>query len=319
MANELVKISMKNYLSSPAINKFVDEMLGERKGTFIATLTSLVNGNEKLKDCDKSTILMAALKSVGMNLPIDPSLGKAYVIPYGDQAQFQLGYRGLLELALRSGQYELIGAKEVKEKEFKGYNFVGDPIIEWLSPSERFDLKTIGYMAGFQLSTGFKKMSFWSNEEIDKHANTYSKAYQNFKKYGPSKSTAKSGNLTNPWESNFSDMAQKTVLKNLIGKYGVLSIEMQQALKYDQAVISIDSNMQEEIKYLDNPTSIELDSDRISKQQQELILQNYSQDVIKEALYNSSIDDITQIETDAFDGFVVLCKAINEEQKKLSQ
>lgn len=320
MSNELIKVSMKNYLSSPAIAQYVESILGERKSTFIATLTSLVNGNDKLKDCDKSTILMAAIKSVGMNLPIDPSLGQAYVIPYGTQAQFQLGYRGLIQLAQRTGQYSLIGSKEVKQGEFKGYNMVGDPIIEWLSPEERFGLDTIGFMAGIALTTGFSKTSYWSNAEIDKHANTYSKSYQNYKKYGASKSTAKSGNLTNPWESNFDDMAQKTVLKNLIGKYGALSIEIQQAIKYDQAIISIDDNGAEQIKYIDNSKdSIEIDDNRITKQQQELILKTYSQEIVKEAMYNSGIEDITQITTDAFDGFILLCKGIKDEQDKLAK
>lgn len=318
MGNELVTVSMKNYLASPAISQYIENILGSRKGTFIATLTSLVNGNEKLKDCDKSTVLMAAIKSVGMNLPIDPSLGQAYVIPYGVQAQFQLGYRGLIQLALRTGQYETINAKEVKDGEFKGYDDMGDPVIQWLSPVERFDKKTIGFMAGFKLTTGFRKVEFWTTEEVDRHANTYSQSYKAFKKYGVSQSTAKSGNMSNPWASDSDGMSKKTVLKSVLGKYGVLSIELQEALKIDQSVITIDDNMNETIKYIDNPSTPE-DTGRITKAQQELLLKTYSAEIINEALYVAGIEDITLIQTDTFDEFVKSCVKLQKDTEKLSK
>jgi recombination protein RecT len=323
MANEISKqqlqeVSIKNYLSAPAISQYIESILGNDKGSFVASLTTIVNDNEKLKNCDKSTIVMAALKATAMKLPIEPALGKAYIIPYGADATFQLGYKGLVELALRTGQYSLLGAREVKEGEFKGYNMVGDPIIQWLSPDARFDKPIIGYMAGFQLTTGFEKTSFWTLAEIDRHANTYSKSYQNYKKYGASQSSAKSGNMTNPWISNPVDMGCKTVLKNLIGKYGVMSIEIQQAIKYDQSVITIDDNMNETIKYIDNPSTPE-DTGRITKAQQELLLKTYSAEIINEALYVAGIEDITLIQTDTFDEFVKSCVKLQKDTEKLSK
>lgn len=310
MANELITTSMKNYLSSPNVNKYIDEILGERKGMFMSTLTSMVNNNEKLKGCDKSTVLMAALKSVGLNLSIDPSLGQAYIIAYGVVATFQIGYKGIIQLALRTRQYESINAKEVKEGEYRGYDDMGDPVVIWKSPEERFKLKTIGYFAGFKLTSGFRKTDYWTIAEVEKHANTYSQGYKAFKKYGKSTSTAKSGNMTNPWESDFDGMSKKSVLKNVLSKYGIMSIELQEAIKYDQASITIDDEGNEKLAYPDN--DIAIGSGRIDKKQQDLLLKSYTPEIIQEALYVSELQDITQIMD--FDGFTLLCINLVKDQ-----
>lgn len=316
MGNDLVTVSMKNYLSSPAIAKYIEEILHEGKGSFVATITTLVNGNDKLQACNKQTILMAALKAQALKLAIEPSLGQAYIVPYGDQATFQIGYRGIIALATRSQQYEMIGGREVKEGEFRGYNMVGDPIIQWDSPDSRFNKKTIGYMAGFQLTSGFSKTSFWSLTEIDKHANTYSQSYKNFKKFGASQSSAKSGNMTNPWISNPEEMSIKTVLKNLLSKYGVLSIELlQEAVRVDQSVITINDQGEEEIKYIDNQPA---ESSFLSKEKQELLLKSYSPDILKEALFNVSIEDITQLSDESINDFIRVCENIKKENKAVS-
>jgi len=308
--NELTKVSMKNYLSSPAISKYVEEILQDRKGTFIATVTSLVNGNDKLQDCDKQTILMAALKAVGLNLPIEPSLGFAYIIPYGDKAQFQLGVKGLTQLALRSGEYAGINAMEVREGEFFGRDDLGDPIIHWLPEDERLNKKVIGFMSAFKTNKGFSKKVYWTIKQVEEHANRFSQGYQAYKKYGASTSRARSGNLTNPWESDFNSMASKTVLKNLLSKYGVLSIEVQDAIKADQAIISVTDDGSEILEYADNPNNTKsVADDLIPAKEQKAILKEYGSKVVKGALNEFQYSDISDIPKDAVSDFRAYCEA----------
>lgn len=300
MSNELVTVSMKNYLSSPAIAKYVEEMLGERKGNFIATVTSLVNGSDKLQVCDKQTILMAALKAVGLNLPIEPTLGFAYVIPYGDKAQFQLGVKGLTQLALRSGAYAGINSIEVRQGEFLGRDDLGDPIIKWLSEDERLKLPVIGYMAAFKTVKGFSKKVYWTIKQVEEHANRFSQGYRSYKQYGGSKSNAKAGNLTNPWESDFNSMACKTVLKNLLSKYGELSIEMSNAIKADQAVITLSETGEEKIEYVDNVPEAKDTTEYLSKKQQKALMQEYGADAVKAVLETCGYSDISEVPASEF-------------------
>ena len=317
MGNELVSVSMKNYLSAPAISRYVEEMLGTNKGSFIATVTSLVNGNYKLQNCDKSTILMACLKAVGMKLPIEPSLGFAYVIPYGDKAQFQLSYKGLVQLALRTGNYIAMNSIEVREGEFKGRDSLGDPIVVFSEEEERLKRKIIGYMAGFKTRSGMTKIAYWTTSQVEEHALRFSQGYKSFKAKGKSTSTARSGNLENPWETDFSGMACKTVLKNVLSKYGELSIEIQDAIKYDQAVIGMNAEFEETINYIDNQSGSAV-SDNIDKKEQDLLLNSYTPEVISEALMLAEMGDITEIGKDGFNKFVVSCKKIKEEYDKIS-
>jgi len=180
--------------------------------------------------------------------------------------------------------------------------------VIWMSPEERAKKKVVGFFAGFKLTSGFRKTEYWSIDEVEKHAAKYSQGYKAFKKYGKSQSTAKSGNMSNPWESDFDGMAKKTVLKNLLSKYGIMSIEMQQAVQYDQASISLSDDGTEAIAYVDNAKDVT--PDRITKKQQDLLLKSYDQEVIQSVLNNLELQDITQI-TD-FDAFVKECIAIDK-------
>jgi len=321
---DLVTTSMKNYLSASAVDAYITSMLGDRKSSFITTLTSMAGSGTKLANCNKQSIMMAALKAVGMNLPIDQNLGFAWIIPYNDMAQFQLGAKGILQLALRTGNYRTINVIEVVEGEFKGRDWIGEPVIQFLGESERINKKIVGYVAGYETLNGMRKVVYWTTEAVEKHADRFSQGYKAFKKYGKSQSTAKSGNLSNPWETDFNSMAKKTVLKNLLSQYGELTTEtgsltqLGQALKMDQSVITIDDNMNETIKYIDNPSTPE-DTGRITKAQQELLLKTYSAEIINEALYIAGIEDITLIQTDTFDEFVKSCVKLQKEAEKLSK
>lgn len=277
------QLAMSLYLAQDSTKKYLQSVLGERTGQFITSLTSLASSSEALRKCTRNSLMGCAIKAAAMDLSIDPALGFAWAIPYGNVATFQLGYKAYVQLAMRTGQYKSLGAREVKEGEYKGRDFIGDPLIEWLPDEERFSKKVIGYMAGFRLINGFQKTAYWTVAEVDQHAEKYSQGYRAFKKYGASKSTARSGNRESPWASDFNQMAKKTVLKDLISKYGIMSTEMQNAVKYDQAAINIDTETGEEsVEYVDNEP--EPTAKPLSGEQQAELLKKYGHEKVEQAL-----------------------------------
>lgn len=156
-----------------------------------------------------------------MDLPVDKNLGYAWVVPYGNRAQFQMGYKGYIQLALRTGQYKSINVVEIREGELVSWN----PLTEEIEVdfSKRESDAVIGYAGYFKLINGFEKTVFWTKEEVNNHANKFSK-------------TVNSKNSV--WKSNFDAMAKKTVLRNLLSKWGILSIEMQKAYTADENLIN---------------------------------------------------------------------------------
>jgi len=205
-----------------------EQMLGKRADQFIASVMNLARNNTDLSEAVPMTILNSAATAAALDLPIDPNLGFAYVIPYKNkgvtEAQFQMGAKGYVQLALRSGQYTRMTVNEVYEGEITKFNrFTGE-----MEYGERTGNEVIGYLAYFKLVNGGEQYLYWTKEQVLNHAKNYSAAYKS--KYGPS----------GPWKDNFDEMAKKTVLKTLLRKYGILSIEMQQmrkAIEVDQAVI----------------------------------------------------------------------------------
>lgn len=313
----LQKTKMKDYLSSPNIDAYITQMLGERKSSFITTVATMAGPGSKLQNCDKQSVMMAALKAVGMNLPIDQNLGFAWIIDYGGQAQFQIGAKGFLQLALRTGNYKTINAIEVVDGEFKGRDWIGEPIIQFSSEEDRLVKPIIGYAAGYETLSGTRKIVYWTVDTVKKHAERFSQGYRSFLEKGPSQSKAKSGNLSNPWATDFNAMGKKSVTKNLLSQYGELTTEVRQAIRYDQAVISLDDKMNETVLYLDNPESIE-SYPSLSKKNQELLLKSYDAGLIKEALHNVGIEDITQLEDSGMNDFITVCEKLKNENAKLS-
>jgi recombination protein RecT len=237
-------VSMSSFLTQDTTKNYLQKMLGDRTNQFVTSLASMVGSNEALNKCDRNSVLGCALKAVGMNLPFDQNLGFAYAIPYGTQAQFQMGYKGFIQLGLRSSQIVQLGVREVKEGEYAGRDFVGDPIINWLSDDERIDKPTIGYMAGLKLVNGFLKTTYWTIKQVESHRDKYSQSYKSAVKYGKNDAV---------WITNFDGMAKKTVLKELISKYAPMSTEMQEAIKIDQAVVLTNPETEEEtVIYADN-------------------------------------------------------------------
>ena len=243
MANEVAKTNQGNtkvgftsFMTSTMVTKKVNEILGDGEAgkRFISAIVSAVNTNPVLKECDNASILSAGLLGEALKLSPSPQLGRYYLVPFNDKergkvAQFQLGYKGYLELAMRSGQYKDINVIEIREGEYKGRNKLnGNPMFEFIEDDDiREDKPVIGYMASFELLNGFTKTLYWDKKKMEKHANTYSKGYQARKGY-------------TFWEKDFDGMAFKTLLRQLISKWGIMSIDMQTAYEGDMAVINED-------------------------------------------------------------------------------
>lgn len=245
MANETQIYSLKTFnqtITSPATQKYLDDLLHERKGQFVSNLTALVANNANLQECEPYTLMFAALKATALNLPIEPSLGMAHVIPYKNkkrgvtEAQFQLGYKGFQQLALRTGQYKRINTTEVRKGELgKRNRLTGEIEWNWIEDeAKRLKEPIIGYVNYFLLLNGFESTFYMSKEEMDAHALRYSQTYKSTNAYIKEQSK---------WTTDFDAMALKTVIKLNLSKNGVLSTELQEAIRADQSV------MREENKY----------------------------------------------------------------------
>lgn len=245
MANETQVYSLKTFnqtITSPATQKYLDDLLHERKGQFVSNLTALVANNANLQECEPYTLMFAALKATALNLPIEPSLGMAHVIPYKNkkrgvtEAQFQLGYKGFQQLALRTGQYKRINTTEVRKGELgKRNRLTGEIEWNWIeNEDKRLKEPIIGYVNYFCLLNGFESTFYMSKEEMDAHALRYSQTYKSTNAYIKEQSK---------WTTDFDAMALKTVIKLNLSKNGVLSTELQEAIRADQSV------MHEENKY----------------------------------------------------------------------
>nr|DAN79850.1 MAG TPA: RecT protein [Caudoviricetes sp.] len=219
--------TLKGMLESQAYKKKFEEMLGKKAAGFMSSIIAVTNNNNHLMKADPATVIGAAAQAAMLDLPINQSLGFAYIVPYKGAAQFQLGYKGYIQLAQRSGQYVDIGAKTVYEGELEYEN----RLLDKFRFGERTGDKVIGYLAYFRLTNGFEKMLFMDLDEMQAHAKKYSQNY-------------KGG--TDKWGlADFNVMAEKTVLKRLLSKFGPLSIEsvqMSQALSNDGGVISMNKD-----------------------------------------------------------------------------
>ena len=213
-------------LTNEKTQAYLSSVLGAKKSSFVNNLVALVSNNVKLQECEPMTLMFAAMKATALDLPLDPNLGYAYVIPFKDNragvtlAQFQIGSKGFIQLAMRSSQFRTINVSDVREGEIKTIDRLsGEISFDW--KEDREDLPVIGYVAFMKLLNGFEKSLYMKVSEIAAHGKKYSKTYT----FGV-------------WQDNFAAMAEKTVLKRLMSKYAPLSVEMQQAVMSDQAVLT---------------------------------------------------------------------------------
>lgn len=232
-------------IQSDTYKNLINQTLGDkdRATRFIASISSAVATNQDLQQCDAGTILSAALLGESLNLSPSPQLGQYYLVPFNDSkrgckvAQFQLGYKGYIQLAIRSGQYKKLNVLAIKKGELIKYDPLNEEIEVNLieDEEERENAETVGYYAMFEYTNGFRKSIYWSKSKMEKHALKYSAGYK-----------AKKGYTF--WEKDFDGMAYKTMLRQLISKWGIMSIDMQQAVEKDMATINTDGTYE----YVDN-------------------------------------------------------------------
>lgn len=216
-------MSLGELMHSPAVLGKLNEVWNspQMANSFMSSVISVANGNPQLRRAEPMSIIGAAMVAATMQLQVIPTLGQCYIIPYGSKAQFQIGYLGLLQLCQRSGQFKKILAAPVHEGEYiSGDEFDEDYVFD---KSQRKSDKVIGYMAKFELLNGFTKVAYWDVDKVKAHAQKFSQAYR--------------AGYNSPWKSDFDAMAMKTVLKSIL-KYAPKSIEMQNAVTFDQAVIN---------------------------------------------------------------------------------
>ena len=218
-----------------------------RQVQFIANLVSAVSTNATLAECDQVSILSAALQAEAMHFPINSSLGYVYLVPFNDKknkikkAQFQIGYKGYIQLAIRSGQYKDINVVEVKEGEIGDFNPLDGQQFTWIQNyEERKKRRTVGYVGQLELVSGFKKQFYMSYEEMLDHADTYSQAFNKedyFRLQNGQIPANEMWKYSSFWYKNFDEMAKKTILRQLLSKWGIMSIEMEKAYTLDQATL----------------------------------------------------------------------------------
>lgn len=224
-ANAPAKQSISNFLNVPATQKFLESNLEEKKGEFVSNLIAMCESDSNLAKCNPKDLMMCAMNAVSLGLPLNKNLGFAYVIPYNGVPSFQIGYKGFVQMAIKTGMYETINACAVREGEITRNKITGDIKYNGDKP----DKKVVGYLAYLKMLTGFTASLYMSEEEVESHALRFSKMYQTDKR---------KGTAISKWSDPASraKMAMKTVLKGLLGTYGVLTTEMARAMEADNEI-----------------------------------------------------------------------------------
>ena len=246
MGNEIQvqqKQGINTYLQSEAVKNNIISVIGKDESQrFISSVVSAVQTNPQLAECTNSSILSSALLGHSLKLPQSPQLQMFYLVPFNNkkkitdangkekevkvkEAVFQLSYRGYLQLAMRSGQYKKINATDIREGELKSFNPITEEyVFEAITDYEkRKSLPVIGYYAYFEMTNGYRKELYWSKEQMEAHAKKYSASYRQ-------------GWSSSFWTSDFDAMALKTMLRQLISKWGMMSVDMEKAYQNDMAI-----------------------------------------------------------------------------------
>lgn len=264
LANRQTKTGLAAYLSQDAIKKQINSVLGGNKGTrFISSIVSAAQTTPALQECTNKSIVNAALLGEALNLSPSPQLGQFYMVPFDNkkkgvkEAQFQLGYKGYIQLAVRSGYYKRLNVMAIKEGELVRYDPINEEIEVNLIEDDivREETPTTGYFAMFEYENGFKKTMYWSKQKMLSHADKYSQAFHmnavesdNSRRQRVSYEDYLKGNYPKSdewkyssfWYKDFDGMAMKTMLRQLISKWGIMSIDLQTAVDKDMAVIHED-------------------------------------------------------------------------------
>lgn len=269
--NSLVKskgnqrLGITAYLTQDAVKNQINSVIGGKDGQrFISAIVSAVNTNPALQECTNQSILSGALLGESLKLSPSPQLGHYYLVPFNDKekgkvATFQLGYKGYIQLAIRSGQYKKLNVLAIKEGELEFFDPLNEDIQINLMVDDwdaREQAETIGYYAMFELTNGFRKAIYWSKKQMESHAIKYSPGYKKDKEKG--------WNYTF-WSKDFDGMAYKTMLRQLISKWGIMSIEMQNAFDSDYTFTNEDGTKE----YVDTESVIDMEQPEEKPQQEE--------------------------------------------------
>lgn len=255
------RLGIGTYLTGDAVKNRINQVVGGKDGQrFISAVVSAVQNNNMLQECSNQSILSAALLGESLKLSPSPQLGQYYMVPFKvkvkdpitgkqeeqKQAQFQLGYKGYIQLAIRSGQYKKLNVLAIKEGELVKYDPLNEEIEVHLIDDEeaREAAETVGYYAMFEYTNGFRKTLYWSKKKMMAHAAKYSQGYKNDLKYNTAYTF---------WSKDFDGMAYKTMLRQLISKWGIMSIDMQMAMEADQAIVNEDGSK----TYVDNDPALD--------------------------------------------------------------
>lgn len=249
-------------IGQKSVQERFEKMLGKKSAGFLSSLLTLANNNKLLANADPRTILAAAATAASLDLPINPSLGKAWIVPYKGSAQFQLGFRGALELAQRSGKMKFITMTPVYKGEIKDFN----RFTETFTAGEKESDEVVGYFASFELLNGFKKSTYWTKEEVTKHAKRFSKSFN-----------------SGPWQTDFDAMACKTVLMSIIKTYAPMSIEMQEAIEADGKVAYTNESTGE-VEYMDAELVTDSDGRTVDPETGEILDADFSAEEVEAAV-----------------------------------
>lgn len=226
------ELGLKALIGSPTVQEKFREVLREKSQGFTASVLSLVTNDSYLAQSEPMSILTAAMTAATLDLPLDKNLGYAYIVPFKDykdgnkqKGQFILGYKGYIQLAQRSARYAALNVIDVYEGELKSWNRLTEEIE--FDPEGKTSDQVVGYVGYFKLLNGFEKTTYWTKQEVEIHRVRHNK-------------TRNKTELSGVWKSDYDAMAKKTVLRNLLSKWGILSIEMQQATATDETVQDLD-------------------------------------------------------------------------------
>lgn len=263
MNNQLAKVPVKQLVKNAQVKNMIANVLHDREPQFATSIVSIVNSNRSLANVDQLSVIQSAMVAATLDLPIDQNLGYVWLVPYKGKAQAQIGYKGYIQLAQRSGQYRAMNAVAVHEGELISWN----PLTEEIGydPTKRTSDNVIGYIGYFKLLNGFEKTVYWSREQIEAHRQRFSKAGGN-----------------SPWASDFDAMALKTVLKSMLTKWGPMSTQLAEAVSKDEVEP-------------DGPTSIDADEVEIFDDASET-----TEDIVKgfeEAQKRKSVKDGKETDT----------------------
>lgn len=275
LAKKSQRLGLTAYLTQDAVKNQINNVIGGKNGQrFISSIVSAVNNNPQLSECTNQSILSGALLGESLKLSPSPQLGQYYLVPFknknqGKVAQFQLGYKGYIQLAIRSGQYKKLNVLAIKDGELVRFDPLNEEIEVNLiqDEEEREKAETIGYYAMFEYTNGFRKALYWSKAKMEAHALQYSAGYR-----------AKKGYTF--WEKDFDGMAYKTMLRQLISKWGIMSIDMQSAIDADMAVIKEDGTKE----YVDNVPDV-IDAPTVEEGEKKAEAQSNSDDDVQQALF----------------------------------